>query len=184
MMCPPSEALTHSYPRTLVHSVTLNWTRAHVEHEHSRSRCTSSMVSSYVKCVQRATRRFNALFQKANRQLINIFELLLTDKQHREKPPADKKDIYPENNTQKTQQKEKKKSLTMACRTVWKWMMRGGRGEWCDAKRQGKIGPIEPLAIVAAEAVAAAVAKAAVAAATAAGEKRKNGKNGTSLNSM
>lgn len=46
--------------------------------------------------IMRATRRFNALYQKANVQLINIFQRLLTDKQHTNKnPKANKNEIAP-----------------------------------------------------------------------------------------
>lgn len=83
--------------------------RAKARHAHSTGH--SMCVSNPCGRAKRATRRFNALFQKANKQLINIFKLLLTDNQHTQKTASRQKRYFPE----KTQREEKRtKSLTAA----------------------------------------------------------------------
>lgn len=107
---------THSHHR----AVTLNWT-GHVSNI-PYSHCCYACVLSCVERVQRATtRRFNALFQKANSQLINIFKQLLTDKQHR-KTVGRQKRYFPRMNEKRS--REKNISLTLAhgvpqCESEW-----------------------------------------------------------------
>lgn len=98
-----------------------------VRHTHARSTGPRA-CEVCAKCAKRATRRFNALFQKANKQLINIF------KQRRKTTSRQNRYFFREGKNSHTHTHNGESFSVKVNEMVEK------------KKRREKVGPIEPLA--------------------------------------